>query len=173
MNPPPVLRRATPADAAVALAWTPEDDALRRWAGPSTRCPATAESFWAEINHANATPFALDHPQHGLVGFGQVRFREQTYGHLARIIVSPHQRGLGLGRLLCAALMREALRLHPGITGHSLYVFPDNPTAIALYRSLGFEDRGLHPTQHCMLMEAPLAAHRGLPVLNHKPSIAP
>jgi len=173
VNPPPVLRRATPADTAVALAWTPEDDALRRWAGPSTRCPATAESFWAEINHANATPFALDHPQHGLVGFGQVRFREQTYGHLARIIVSPHQRGLGLGRLLCAALMREALRLHPGITGHSLYVFPDNPTAIALYRSLGFEDRGLHPTQHCMLMEAPLAAHRGLPVLNHKPSIAP
>ncbi len=158
MNPPPVLRRATPADAAVALAWTPGDDDLRRWAGPSTRCPATPESLWADINNADATPFALESPEHGLVGFGQVRFREQTYGHLARIIVSPHHRGLGLGRLLCTTLMREALKLHPAITGYSLYVFPDNPNAIALYRSLGFVDRGMHPTYYCMLMEAPLSA---------------
>ncbi len=158
MNPPPVLRRATPADAAVALSWTPEADALRRWAGPSTRCPATAESLWADINNADATAFALESPGHGLVGFGQVRFREQTYGHLARIIVSPRHRGLGLGRLLCVALMREALRLHPAITGYSLYVFPDNHNAIALYHSLGFVERGMHPTYHCMLMEAPLSA---------------
>ncbi|SDR86415.1 N-acetyltransferase [Opitutus sp. GAS368] len=158
MNPPPVLRRATPADAAVALSWTPEDDALRRWAGPSTRCPATPESLWTDINHADTTAFAFGSPGHGLVGFGQVRFREQTYGHLARIIVSPHHRGLGLGRALCTALMREALKLHPTITGYSLYVFPDNLNAIALYRSLGFADRGMHPSYHCMLMEAPLPA---------------
>lgn len=162
MNPAPVLRRATPADAAVALSWTPEDDALRRWAGPSTRCPATPESLWADINHADATPFALDLPGPGLVGFGQVRFREQTYGHLARIIVSPRHRGRGLGRALCLALMREAPRLHP-ITGYSLYVFPDNPGAIALYRSLGFVERGMHPVHHCMLMEAPLPVHPHIP----------
>jgi ribosomal protein S18 acetylase RimI-like enzyme len=158
VNPPPVLRRATPADAAVALSWTPEDDALRRWAGPSTRCPATAESLWADISNADATPFALELPGHSLVGFGQVRFREQTYGHLARIIVSPQERGRGFGRILCTALMREARRLHPAIAGYSLYVFPDNLNAITLYRSLGFADRGMHPTLPCMLMEAPLSA---------------
>jgi ribosomal protein S18 acetylase RimI-like enzyme len=153
--PPPALRRATPADAAVALSWTPDDDALHRWAGPSTRCPATPESLWADITHADATAFALESPGHGLVGFGQVRFREQTYGHLARIIVSPHHRGRGFGRILCTALMREASRLHP-ITAYSLYVFPDNPNAIALYRSLGFTEAGMHEKFDCILMQAPL-----------------
>ena len=153
----PGLRPATLADAAIALSWTPGAEALRRWAGPSTRWPATPESLWEDINSADATTFALDPSGLGLVGFGQVRFREQRYGHLARIIVSPNHRGLGLGRTLCTALMREAVRLHP-IRGFSLYVFPDNPTAIALYRSLGFVERGVHEKHNCLLMEAPLPA---------------
>ena len=159
MSPAPLatLRSATTADAAIALSWTPEDEALRRWAGPSTRCPATPESLWTDINNADATTFAFDSPPHGLVGFGQVKFREQTHGHLARIIVSPRLRGLGLGRALCLALMREALRLHP-IKGYSLYVFPDNTNALALYRSLGFVEQGLHPQFNCLLMQAPLRA---------------
>ena len=159
MSPAPLatLRPATPADAAVALAWTPEDEALSRWAGPSTRCPATPESLWADISSVDATTFAFASPEHGLVGFGQVRFREQAYGHLARIIVSPRHRGLGLGRALCLALMRAAPQLHP-IKGYSLYVFPDNTSAIALYRSLGFVAQGMHPQFNCILMTAPLHA---------------
>jgi len=151
------LRLATPADAAVALSWTPDDDALRRWAGPSTRCPATPESLWQDINNADATTFALVAPEAGMVGFGQVRFREQAFGHLARIIVDPAHRGRGLGRSLCVALMREAVRRHP-ITAFSLYVYPDNTPAIALYRSLGYAERGLHPEFNCVLMQAALAA---------------
>ena len=161
MNPSkPILRPATPVDAAMALAWTPEDEALRRWAGPNTRCPATAGSLWEDINHADATTFAFEDQAAGLVGLGQVRFREQTFGHLARIIVSPHERGKGLGRALCLALMREAVQLHPTIKGFSLYVFPDNPGVIALYRSLGFIERGMHPQFNCLLMEAPLSVAR-------------
>jgi ribosomal protein S18 acetylase RimI-like enzyme len=120
--------------------------------------PATVESLWADINNPDATTFAFESPEHGMVGFGQVRFREQTYGHLARVIVSPHHRGLGLGRALCLALMREAPRLH-AISAYSLYVFTDNPNAMALYRTLGFQEKGFHakyPT--AMLMEAPLNA---------------
>jgi ribosomal-protein-alanine N-acetyltransferase len=145
------------ADAAGALSWTPEADALRHWAGPSTRCPATPESFWEDISNADATTFAFESPVHGLLGFGQVRFREQAYGHLARIIVSPHHRGRGLGRTLCVALMRETVRLHP-IKAFTLYVFPDNSRAIALYRSLGFVDQGTHEKFNCTLMQAPLSA---------------
>ncbi len=156
-TPSASLRPALPADVAITLAWTPEEDALRRWAGPSTRWPATPESLWADLNNTDATSFAFESVKHGLVGFGQVRYREQTYGHLARIIVSPSHRGLGLGRALCAALMQEAPRLHP-IKGYSLYVFPDNARAIALYRSLGFVERGMHPQFNCVLMLAPLAA---------------
>ena len=155
---PPALRSATPADVAVALAWTPEDDALRRWAGPGTRCPATVASLWEDINNADATTYAFESKALGMIGLGQVRFRENIYGHLARIIVSPHHRGRGFGRALCAALMREAVRLHPAITAYSLYVFPDNPGAIALYRSLGFAEHGRHPQFNCLLMQAPLSA---------------
>jgi len=151
------LRPATPADAAVARAWTPRDDDLRRWSGPSTRCPATAESFWADINNADATSFACDLAGTGLVGFGQVRYREQRFGHLARIIVAPAHRGHGLGRKLCVALMHAAVRLHP-IEAFSLYVFPDNAGAVSLYRSLGYVEQGKHPRFDCVLMVAPLSA---------------
>lgn len=156
-SPPPVLRAATLADAAIALSWTPEADALRCWAGPNTRHPATPGSLWEDINNSDATTFALESPSDGLAAFGQVRFREQTYGHLARLIVSPQLRGRGLGRLLCLTLMREAVRLHP-IKAFSLYVFPDNLKAIGLYRSLGYFEIGRHPQADCLLMEAPLSA---------------
>jgi len=155
LPPQPFLRPAAPADATVVLSWTPQDEALRRWAGPSTRCPATAQSLWEDITNADATTFALVSPPGEMVGLGQVRFREQAYGHLACIIVSPRHRGRGLGRALCTALMREAVRLHP-IKAFSLYVFPDNTNAIGLYRSLGYIEAGLHPKFNCVLMEAPL-----------------
>ncbi|MDB6165688.1 MAG: GCN5-like N-acetyltransferase [Lacunisphaera sp.] len=156
----PQLRRATPADVALALSWTPQADALRRWSGPATRWPATPGSLWADISAADTTTFAFDLPGLGMIAFGQVRFREQTYGHLARIIVSPTQRGRGQGRAFCLALMREAARLHP-ITAYSLYVFPDNLNAIGLYRSLGFVKNGMHPKFNCVLMLAPLSAGEG------------
>ena len=160
LNPVLLLRPATPADVALVLSWTPEPEALRRWSGPATRWPATPGSFWEDINNSDATTFAYDSPETGLVAFGQVRFREQTYGHLARVIVSPAQRGRGHGRAVCVALMREAPRLHP-ITAYSLYVFPDNHHAIGLYRSLGFVENGMHPKFNCVLMQAPLSAGEG------------
>jgi len=115
------------------------------------------QSLWEDISSSDASTFAFVSAAGELRGLGQVRFREQTYGHLARIIVSPHHRGQGLGRALCAALMREAVRLHP-IEAFSLYVFPDNPNAIGLYRSLGYVEKGMHPKFNCVLMEAPLSA---------------
>ncbi|HTL68500.1 MAG TPA: N-acetyltransferase [Lacunisphaera sp.] len=157
LTPDPVLRPAAAAEAAVALAWTPHDEDLRRWAGPSIRCPATPASFWQDINNADAHSFALDLPGAGQVGFGQVRYRENRYGHLARVIVSPAHRGLGLGRRLCTGLMREAIRLHP-IEAFSLYVFSDNRPAVELYRSLGYAEQGKHPQFDCVLMVAPLSA---------------
>jgi ribosomal protein S18 acetylase RimI-like enzyme len=151
------LRPAIPADAAAALAWTPNDEALRRWAGPSTRCPATPQSLWEDMTAMDAATFAWQGSAQELVGLGQVRFLEQTYGHLARIIVAPEHRGRGLGRALCLALMQQAARLHP-IQGFSLYVFPDNRKALSLYRSLGFVEQGRHAQFNCLLLRAPLSA---------------
>lgn len=161
MNPlTPQLRRAGLADVRLALSWSPTAPELRRWAGSTVRWPATAESLWEDINNADATTFAFETDGPVMVGFGQVRHREGTYGHLARIIVSPAHRGGGLGRALCGALMREAPRLHP-ITAYSLYVFEDNVTAIGLYRTLGFVEQGRHAQYpEAILMIAPLTACR-------------
>lgn len=157
---PPVLRRATSADAAVALSWSPTMDILHHWAGATARWPATPETFWEDINNADATSFALVAADAQMVGFGQVRHREQKYGHLARLVIAPGQRGQGFGRLLCTSLMREAPKLYP-IIAYSLFVYDDNPPAIALYASLGFVRQGTHENYPNMgWMVAPLGVIR-------------
>ena len=155
-----IFRRATAADAATTLSWSPDAVTLRRWVGPSARWPATAESLWADINTPDFTTFALEDPAHGLVGFGQLKHRDGTIAHLARVIVSPHHRGQGYGRMLCTALMHEAPRLYP-IVAYSLYVYRDNAAAMKLYRSLGFVVKVAHPKfPEIVLMEAPAESPR-------------
>ena len=155
-EPQALLRRATMADAAIVLSWTPDLMALRRWAGPSLNWPNSVEAFWSDLDTAESATFALVAPGLGIVGFGQVKLRLPGIGHLARIIVDPRHRGHGFGRALCVALMHEAPRLH-AISGYSLYVYRDNTPAIALYRSLGFVGRVAHPKyDEIVLMEAPV-----------------
>jgi [ribosomal protein S18]-alanine N-acetyltransferase len=151
------LRRARPDDTAILLEWSPSRELLHQWAGPTARWPATAASLWADINNLDATSFVLVLPDEEVAGFGQVRYRERQYGHLARLIISPLQRGRGYGRRLCMELMRVAPDLHP-IIGYSLYVWRDNANAFGLYRSLGFVESGTHPDFATLLyMTAPLA----------------
>ena len=75
MTPVPIvtLRPATLVDVATALAWTPTDEALRRWAGPGTRCPSTPQSLWDDITASDASTFAGSGSAQNLVGLGQVR----------------------------------------------------------------------------------------------------
>jgi [ribosomal protein S18]-alanine N-acetyltransferase len=158
MNPPTAtLRRARVDDLAVLLDWSPSRELLHQWSGPSSRWPTTPECLWEDINNPDATSFTLTGPEREVFGFGQIRYRERQYGHLARIIVNPTERGRGLGRRLCLELMRVAPDLHP-IIGYSLYVWRDNANALALYRSLGFTENATHPNFPTMLlMTAPLA----------------
>lgn len=160
LNPaaPPSLRPATLADAATALAWTPELADLRRWAGPDIECFPTPDAFLQHINRSGNANYGLCTVAGELVAFGQIGHREQTYGHLARLVVAPAWRGRGLGRLLCRSLMREARHLHPTIRGFTLYVMPDNTPALTLYLSLGFVGQGIEPKYDCLLMLAPLSA---------------
>jgi ribosomal protein S18 acetylase RimI-like enzyme len=65
------------------------------------------------------------------------------YAHVGEIaiLVSNAQRGAGHGRSLME--MAIAWGRAVGLAKLSLRVFPDNQRAIALYRSLGFQDEGL------------------------------
>jgi ribosomal protein S18 acetylase RimI-like enzyme len=71
------------------------------------------------------------------LGFGQYWVETADSVHLGRIIVSPHERGRGLGKTLCQLLVTEAAR-RTGAARATLRVYKDNAAAIAIYSSLGF-----------------------------------
>jgi len=134
------LRPAKPDDLDVVLPWAPDAEAMRRWAGPSIGFPVSRQQLWENLHHVAGEAFVLClDPGEEIVGFGQVMHREDDYAHLARIIVAPARRGQGLGRVLCRELLRVAPTFLP-VQAFSLYVYPDNARARALYRSLGFAD---------------------------------
>ncbi len=130
---------------------------MRRWVGPSAPWPVTAEGFWRFISGRENRTYALIDSDDALAGIGQVRTHNPTRGHLARLIIDPQRRGRGLGRILSQSLMTEASRITT-VREFSLYVFPDNTNAIALYQSLGFVAQGPeHDKMGCTLMLAPLS----------------
>jgi putative acetyltransferase len=59
---------------------------------------------------------------------------------VAAVGIAPAHQGLGAGRALMQALIAHARAI--GLHRLELYVRTDNPRAIALYRSLGFEHEG-------------------------------
>lgn len=134
------LRPAGLDDLERILSWAPDADAMRLWAGPTIGFPVSPGQLWDNLHHAPGAAFVLCSTASGeVVGFGQVMSREEGFAHLARIIVAPAWRGQGLGRVLCEELMRIAPTFLP-IHAFSLYVYPENKRAWALYRKLGFGD---------------------------------
>lgn len=140
------------------LPWAPDAEAVRLWAGPNLGFPVEPARLWADVHKSPGTAFVLCAASDGeIVGFGQVMHREADYAHLARVIVAPTHRGEGVGRTLARELMRVAPTFLP-VRWCSLYVYPENTRAYALYRSLGFvetrRERGF------LRMEAPLDVAR-------------
>jgi ribosomal protein S18 acetylase RimI-like enzyme len=137
--PTPRLRPARIEDLDVVLPWAPDAESMRMWAGPTIGFPVGREQLWENLHHVPGAPFTLCAADGEIVGFGQVMHREEDFAHLARIIVAPAHRGQGLGRVLCLELMEVATTFLP-VRAFSLYVYPENTRAHALYRSLGFFD---------------------------------
>ncbi|KAK3066723.1 hypothetical protein LTR53_016812 [Teratosphaeriaceae sp. CCFEE 6253] len=98
---------------------------------------------------------------------GCVALRPQAqpeFCEMKRLYVSPHGRGLGLGRALAERVVRDAGRM-----GHRfmrLDTLPSMAAARALYGELGFEEVGAYyetPLEGTIFLELDLAAEVALP----------
>lgn len=142
------LRDFEPTDDAALISWLPDPDAVFRWTGPMLTFPLDS----AQLDTVRALPAAREwtaHDEHGTrVGHIGLVFTEPTAARVVRVIVDPALRGRGLGRQLMTAVIEQSRAL--GVTALSLWVVAENATAIGLYRSLGFEDRGAHPDRDDM-----------------------
>lgn len=72
-----------------------------------------------------------------VIGYGELWFdAEEDEVELARLIMAPHTRGQGLGRVLVRGLLDRAVA-----AGHAdvfMRVHPDNARALRCYRGAGF-----------------------------------
>lgn len=98
------------------------------------------EGIMRDCLRAGYTARVLEAPDGAIIGYGLVTVAAGE-SHLLNLTIHPNHRGQGHGRVLLRALLAEA-RL-AGAELAILEVRPSNPSALALYRSEGFEQVGI------------------------------
>lgn len=150
------LRPPIPADYQAMASWIADAGACAHWAGPQLPFPFGADELPALLGGSDASSHSLVDASAAFVGFGQIVTKGPDLLRLARIIVTPHRRGQGIGRILCEHLIAAA-RQRPGIATLSLGVYRDNPAARALYANLGFAEAPPHPREEVLTMQLRLS----------------
>ena len=129
------LRPFDPGAGPRVLGWVTSDEEARRWASLPAR-PADAAIFERWHAEPGVRAYLLlqnDEP----VAYGDIwEDPDENEAELARLIVNPELRGLGLGRMLATALASESRRL--GWSDVWLRVDPDNAPARRCYAAAGF-----------------------------------
>lgn len=132
-----ILRRSTVDDIEPLMSWFPGQKEIEIWGGPEFRFPFTRASFLQDMQWSRLDAFSLQGPGEEFAAFGQL-YERQGRTHLARLVVRPELRGLGVGKRLIGLLIIEA-RERYGSTEFSLFVFRGNKPAYECYKSMGFE----------------------------------
>ena len=103
--------------------------------------------------------FLVAREQGRALGCGAFVLGEAGQAEMKRVFVAPAARGKGVARVLMEALERDAARL--GVTLMQLETGIKQPEAIALYRKLGYAERGpfgrYQPDPLSLFMEKRLA----------------
>jgi ribosomal-protein-alanine N-acetyltransferase len=143
------LTAPTASDYLELASWIADAGQARRWAGPNLPYPFTADALEAllALPGINVSSFSLVDAQGCLCGFGQfwqplpaavsASAAIENSVHLGRIIISPHQRGRGLGRALMEQLITKAIEA-TAASAITLRVYRSNVAAATLYRQFGF-----------------------------------
>jgi len=130
------LRKARRADLDALMGWFTERADVETWGGPEFRFPFTAQSFCEDMRWGQMESFCLSSPESALAAFGQIYLRDGRI-HLARLVVNPRMRRLGVGSRLIERLMAAGRSIYRR-DEYSLFVFRDNVAALRCYESLGF-----------------------------------
>jgi len=131
------LRTPGSSDYEALASWVADASACVRWASPRLRFPFTAAELPELLAVPDAGSYCMSERDGKPLGFGQFWVVTAGAVHLGRIIVSPNERGRGLGKSLCELLIAEAVPA-TGATAVTLRVYLDNAPALAVYSSLGF-----------------------------------
>jgi ribosomal protein S18 acetylase RimI-like enzyme len=116
--------------------WFTDQKSCIIWGGPQFRYPFTTATFRQDTRYDDVPSFSFVGDDGELLGFGQYYPRVGRC-HLARLAVSPGQRGRGLGEMLVRELCRRGCR-DLGTNCCSLFVVAENAPALRLYTRLGF-----------------------------------
>jgi len=134
------------------ISWFTSAEELRRFAGSSLRWPLDERQLQAVRNGPNLSPFTAYQPPDPDPPLGHielVRLPEPGAMRFARVALAPGLRGRGLGRELIALAIDQARRWEARHV--DLFVFEDNEPALRLYRSFGFRQIGVDPTDSTSL----------------------
>ena len=121
----------------ILKSWFPDKESSYYWCGPGLRFPFSHESFLEDIHWNKMATYSLRNDEGQFIGFGQYYEKLQRC-HLARLVVSPSQRSMGIGHKFIFQLMSVGMK-DLGTNECSLFVVNDNEKAISCYQSLGFQ----------------------------------
>ena len=149
------LRPFVETDEAEVTSWFADAGELRFFAGPRLTWPLDdgqwrsirldpSVTAWTGILGQDQTP----------VGHGELVEESSTTARLARLAITPRERGHGMGRAMVMGLIEKARS--GGHTLLTLNVHQDNSAAIRAYRGFGFEPTGSALTHSNVRMELPL-----------------
>ena len=120
------------------MSWLSDREAVLAWGGLRFRYPFSRESFLEDVHWDRMPTFVLLDSTGAMVAFGQT-YEKNERGHLARLIVSPEQRGNGYGQALVEQLSEKAREMF-SCSEFSLYVMRGNDVATHCYLKAGFEE---------------------------------
>ena len=137
------LTTTQPAELETLKSWFTDKSACYRWGGPRVRFPITNQTFLEDIQWQRMPAYSLLSDAGELIGFGQY-YEKSGRCHLARLAISPSQRGRRVGQQFVAELMKIGMA-ELKTRECSLFILDCNSSALQCYLSLGFSKADYPP----------------------------
>lgn len=104
--------------------------------------PWTKGAFMSELKGNMFARYCVVEIDGKVVGYGGM-WLIMDEAHITNIAVLPEYRGMGIGKKIMGAMIKEVLKTN--IRGMTLEVRPSNTVARALYKKFGFMPCGIRP----------------------------